>query len=120
MVAAVIRDQLDDLDEIQKQHTTDNDPDEDDTSGPSTITDPNYHDLLGSKSSSYSFADLEKNHSDDSAFRNFRIRLADFLNDLLPTSGISLPNGKRIKFKAGDVTVCGLQKPSFLSLPLLK
>jgi hypothetical protein len=56
------------------------------------------HVTIGSPQSKITFENLEKQKISDVAFNRFRIRLADFFNDFLPSHGIPLPEGKRIKF----------------------
>ena len=56
----------------------------------------NTHVKLGSQQPLQTLRDLEASHVQDRAFQNFRVKLNDFLNILLPTSGIPLPGGKRI------------------------
>jgi len=56
----------------------------------------NAHVKLGSQQPLQTLQDLEASHVQDRAFQNFRVKLNDFLNILLPTSGIPLPGGKRI------------------------
>lgn len=58
--------------------------------------DSNAHVKLGSQQPVQTLRDLEASHFQDRAFQNFRVKLNDFLNILLPTSGIPLPGGKRI------------------------
>ncbi|THU83800.1 hypothetical protein K435DRAFT_822896 [Dendrothele bispora CBS 962.96] len=57
---------------------------------------------LGSISKIITLQDIENDHASNSSFSRFRIRLSDFMSDLLPTSGILLPNGKRINFKSHE------------------
>jgi hypothetical protein len=58
--------------------------------------DSNAHVKLGSQQPFQTLRDLEASHFQDRAFQNFRVKLNDFLNILLPTSGIPLPGGKCI------------------------
>ena len=58
--------------------------------------DSNAHVKLGSQQPLQTLQDLEASHFQDRAFQNFRVKLNDFLNILLPTSGIPLPGGKCI------------------------
>ena len=55
---------------------------------------------LGAKRKPLSFSSLEEEMKDDLAFRNFRIRFGEFLNNFLPIYGHALPDGKRIRFHA--------------------
>ncbi|KAG1858282.1 hypothetical protein C8R48DRAFT_748763 [Suillus tomentosus] len=52
-----------------------------------------FHVKLGSKQPSETFDAIEKLHQDDQVFHNFRINLNEFLNILLPSSDIPLPEG---------------------------
>ncbi|KAH7917201.1 hypothetical protein BV22DRAFT_1188491, partial [Leucogyrophana mollusca] len=47
-------------------------------------------------------AAIEDTHKSDRAFQNFRIKLANYLNDALPCHGIPLPNDRRIKLVPAD------------------
>ncbi|KAG1741895.1 uncharacterized protein EDB91DRAFT_1237102 [Suillus paluster] len=60
-----------------------------------------FHVKLGSKQPSETFDAIEKAHQDDQAFGNFRIKLNDFLNVLLPSSNIPLPDSKQDKVIIG-------------------
>jgi hypothetical protein len=60
---------------------------------------------VGSKQTPCCFKDLEDRYKSDPAFKRFRIRLADFLNILLPSYQIPLPGG-RIKLQPEN-TVSG-------------
>ncbi|KAJ3834010.1 hypothetical protein F5878DRAFT_697660 [Lentinula raphanica] len=62
----------------------------------------NAHIHIGSKLKPISFAQLE---SESSLFRQIHIRAADFMSNLLPTSGIPLPHGERIKFTVDSMVV---------------
>ncbi|KIJ07738.1 hypothetical protein PAXINDRAFT_25695, partial [Paxillus involutus ATCC 200175] len=60
------------------------------------------HVKLGSTQDPQSFRDLEESRKSDAAFTNFRLKLNDFLNILLPNSRIPLPGGKCIQLMAID------------------
>jgi hypothetical protein len=60
------------------------------------------HAIVGSKQSKHSFEDLDKLKKSEVGFQGFRIRLARFFNNFLPSHGIALPGGKQIKFQASD------------------
>ncbi|KAG2047496.1 hypothetical protein BDR06DRAFT_897233 [Suillus hirtellus] len=59
-------------------------------------TNSSFHVKLGSKQPSETFDVIEKLHQDDQVFHNFHINLNEFLNILLPSSDIPLPEGKCI------------------------
>ncbi|KAH0834917.1 hypothetical protein J3R83DRAFT_10592 [Lanmaoa asiatica] len=63
------------------------------------------HIQLSSKQDAMSFWDLEDAHKSDAAFRNFCISLNNFLNILLPNSGIPLLGRKCIQLMANDMIV---------------
>lgn len=72
-----------------------------------------FHVKLGSKQPPETFDAIEKAHQDDQAFGNFRIKLNDFLNVLLPSSDIPLPDGRRIHLRGNNhvrypFSVCSL------------
>ncbi|KAG1908935.1 uncharacterized protein F5891DRAFT_974216 [Suillus fuscotomentosus] len=54
-------------------------------------TNSSFHVKLGSKQPLETFDAIEKLHQDDQVFHNFRINLNEFLNILLPSSDIPLP-----------------------------
>jgi hypothetical protein len=80
---------LDELDEFEN---------DEDLQGADIIEgmDSNGNVKLGSQQPIQTLRDLEASHFQDRAFQNFRVKLNDFLNILLPTSGIPLPGGKHI------------------------
>lgn len=92
VVSSQIQDALDDLDAHGKA-----DPDE-----PDDLESPldNVHLRVGSKLKPVNFGEIES--TDPSLFSRFHIRVSDFLSDLLPQSGIPLPEGRRIKFTVED------------------
>ncbi|KAG1829439.1 hypothetical protein EV424DRAFT_1470719 [Suillus variegatus] len=57
---------------------------------------------LGARQNDVFFADIEQSHATDRAFFGFRIKLNQFLNDLLPNNAIPLPNEMHIRFQACD------------------
>jgi hypothetical protein len=75
---------------------------EDSDLGQGTLTANSGHVTLGSRQPAHSFQEVEEAHNDDAAFKDFRIKLGNFLSDSLPAYGIPLPEGKRIKFRADD------------------
>ncbi|KAJ8074178.1 hypothetical protein PM082_012470 [Marasmius tenuissimus] len=89
LIAGIIRGQLEMLDEVS----------EDDEGGESTA-DP--HIFLGSKCRLISFEQFEQDRTLDPSFSRFRIRLSDFMSNLLPLSSIPLPAGRRINFQAHE------------------
>ncbi|KAG1849526.1 hypothetical protein F4604DRAFT_1883786 [Suillus subluteus] len=58
-----------------------------------------FHVKLGSRQHSQTFDAIEEAHRDDQAFGNFRVKLNNFLNLLLPSSNIPLPEGKHIHLR---------------------
>jgi hypothetical protein len=60
------------------------------------------HVNLGSKQPPLTFDAIQTAHQADQAFSNFRVKLNDFLNVLLPSSSIPLPEGKRIHLRGTD------------------
>ncbi|KIK76220.1 hypothetical protein PAXRUDRAFT_18365 [Paxillus rubicundulus Ve08.2h10] len=98
---------LDELDEAER----DEDLQEDTSSSARLATDPELipdssgHVKLGSMQEAQSFQVLEESRKSDVAFQNFRTKLNNFLNILLPTSGIPLLGGKCIQLTAKDQVV---------------
>jgi hypothetical protein len=103
-VSALIRDEINILDHMDDDggdpDTTQNDLDS------NSLAANSGHVELGSKQSLWSFEALEQSHSSDGAFKDFRKKLSAFLNVHLPAYKIPLPNGKPVKFQAGDSIVC--------------
>ncbi|KAG2751664.1 hypothetical protein P692DRAFT_201838757 [Suillus brevipes Sb2] len=60
------------------------------------------HVNLGSKQPPLTFDAIQTAHQADQAFSNFRVKLNDFLNVLLPSSSIPLPEGKHIHLRGTD------------------
>lgn len=60
----------------------------------------NMHITVGSKLKAVTYAELAG--VDSSLFARFHIRVSEFLSNLLPTSGIELPDGKRIMYTVND------------------
>ncbi|THH17255.1 hypothetical protein EUX98_g9164 [Antrodiella citrinella] len=56
------------------------------------------HVIAGSLQLPESFSSIEERHRGNNLFKNFRTRLANYLSNMLPLSGIPLPNGRRIAF----------------------
>jgi hypothetical protein len=104
MVGKFIRDQINDLDEIRQREwkaTMDIDGEAEDEAPQDTgVQQDNV--ALGSKQRVISFQELEDEKKEDSAFHRFRIRLAQFLTDFLPTYGLQLPRGKAVKLAPND------------------
>ncbi|KAJ3832869.1 hypothetical protein F5878DRAFT_591241 [Lentinula raphanica] len=98
VVASQIQDAIDLLDAHMKPLKSDDPEDSQETDLPLD----NFHLKLGSKLKPVTFGQLE---SAGSVFQRLHIRVSDFLSDLLPQSGIPLPDGKRIKFNANDKLV---------------
>ncbi|KAG1735246.1 hypothetical protein EDD22DRAFT_982430 [Suillus occidentalis] len=60
------------------------------------------HVNLGSKQPPLTFDVIQTAHQADQAFSNFRVKLNDFLNVLLPSLSIPLPEGKHIHLRGTD------------------
>ncbi|KAG2143770.1 uncharacterized protein EDB93DRAFT_1241355 [Suillus bovinus] len=60
------------------------------------------HVKLGSKQPPLTFDAIQMAHQADQAFSNFCIKLNNFLNVLLPSSSIPLPEGKHIHLRGTD------------------
>ncbi|KAF9459908.1 hypothetical protein BDZ94DRAFT_1267182 [Collybia nuda] len=58
---------------------------------------------LGSGLPPCTFEEFQAAHQQDPAFTRFRLKLGEFMTKFLPIYGISLPNGKAIKFQAEDM-----------------
>ncbi|EGO19929.1 hypothetical protein SERLADRAFT_373989 [Serpula lacrymans var. lacrymans S7.9] len=69
-------------------------------SGP--VNDGTGHVSLGSIRPSVTFQALEQLQKDDVAFNGFRIKLANFLNNFLPSINVPLPGGRHIKLSTAD------------------
>ncbi|KAJ7468650.1 hypothetical protein FB451DRAFT_1340298 [Mycena latifolia] len=98
LVGKRIRDQLNDLDEIFRQEW-EGEPEEEEIG-----TDPEQLDnvVIGAPDPVISLQRLEELKRDDTAFRRFRIRLAEFLSNSLLLYGHALPEGKHIKLILED------------------
>ncbi|KIJ58540.1 hypothetical protein HYDPIDRAFT_184182 [Hydnomerulius pinastri MD-312] len=102
-----MRTELDELDEYEGDEDLREDMN---SSTGSAIDSESVHDYsahvkLGVTQEEQSFRELEESRKSDAAFQNFRVKLNNFLNILLPTSGIQLPGGKRIQLKAEDKVI---------------
>ncbi|KAJ7086268.1 hypothetical protein C8R44DRAFT_650957 [Mycena epipterygia] len=93
MVGKYIRDQLDDLDELDMEDDTPFDAERDVPSDMEQLGNV----AIGGKRKWISFLNLENEMQQDAAFHNFRIRLSDFLSNFLPTYGHNLPVHKLIR-----------------------
>lgn len=105
MVGKFIRDQINDLDELW-QHEWDENEDEAEGDSPRDTELPIENIALGSKQRLISFCQLEEENSADPAFQRFRIKLAKFLTEFLPTYGHKLPNDKPISLRSDDEVRC--------------
>jgi hypothetical protein len=85
------------IDELDERYRID---EEQEGSGSSSTFD---HVVIGSPQPKIAFRDLEEQKKSDIAFTRFRIRLADFFNNFLPSHGIKLPGGKLVKFSKDDM-----------------
>ncbi|KAG1733838.1 hypothetical protein EDB19DRAFT_1896555 [Suillus lakei] len=65
-------------------------------------TSNSFHVKLGSKQPPLTFDAIQMAHQADQAFINFRVKLNDFLNVLLPSLSIPLPEGKHIHLRGTD------------------
>lgn len=70
------------------------------------------HVLLTSRQKTVSLGIFEESHADDIAFRNWRTKLADYFNIMVPASGKLLPYGRRIRFTRED-EVCTIDVLAF-------
>ncbi|KAL0564298.1 hypothetical protein V5O48_017752 [Marasmius crinis-equi] len=98
LVAGIIRGQLDTLDSLL-------DIDESESENIESSHDQDPHISLGSKRGLVTFECLEQEHANNAVFSRFRIRLSNFMSDLLPSSNIVLPGGRRIKFQPHEKIV---------------
>lgn len=109
MVADRIRRRLFEFDEAQRQADEEDLLEQDDSlvdviDRPISTSNV-FHVKLGSRQHSQTFDAIEEAHRDDQAFGNFRVKLNNFLNLLLPSSNIPLPEGKHIHLR-GTYEVC--------------
>ncbi|KAG2060446.1 hypothetical protein BDR06DRAFT_1053585, partial [Suillus hirtellus] len=65
-------------------------------------TSNSFHVKLGSKQPLLTFDAIQTAHQADQAFINFHVKLNDFLNVLLPSLSILLPEGKHIHLRGTD------------------
>lgn len=110
VVAAVTQNEIDEYDAYHQ-------PDPDIPEDLETPTD-NTHFTIGSKLKEISFAELTV--KDPVLFARFHIRVSDFMSDLLPTSGIPLPGGRRIVYSASDMVssqILHIFKGTYLAEP---
>lgn len=94
MVSALISDRIEALDAFNHS--------QDDEESENSFDNTTEHIILGSKERPITFSDLEALHAQDSAFKDFRKKLNNFLNVFLPALSIPLPNNQRIQFRAND------------------
>lgn len=92
MVATLIQSQIDAYDAYHR-------PDPDVPDDLETPTD-NVHFTIGSKLREITYATLLE--QDPARFARFHIRVSEFMSNLLPASGIPLPEGRRISYTAAD------------------
>lgn len=90
-VSKYIRDQLDDLDGLLL----------DDGEVPRDLEQLT-NVVVGAKRPPVTFENLEQEFAKDSAFQRFRVRFSDYISDFLQHYNYGLPNGRRIKYTAGD------------------
>ncbi|KAJ7059195.1 hypothetical protein C8F01DRAFT_1370778 [Mycena amicta] len=122
-VGTYIREQLDDLDALDQQHTSaetigngDDGPEVAQEVEPEDI-EPLGNTVVGSIRKKISFAMLEAERSDDAAFRDFRARFSTFLSNFLVAFGHGLPNNRPVKFlREQEVRPCGFLQVYFKSL----
>ncbi|KAK7692929.1 hypothetical protein QCA50_004569 [Cerrena zonata] len=109
VVSAYIKDRIKSLDDFIKSQE-----DEESENGPNDIT---QHIILGSPDPSTTFSNLEALYSSNSAFRNFRKKLNNFLNIFLPALSIPLPDNRKIHFNPDDkITRCKFLKVNYESM----
>ena len=94
MVSALIWDRVNILDEFELSQNNEESED--------FPNNPTEHIILGSKEKPISFSDLEAHHINDSAFRNFRKKLNNFLTIFLQGLSVPLPDNKPIHLKSSD------------------
>lgn len=94
MVSALISDQIEALDDFH--HSQENEESE------NASSDTIQHITVGSKEHPITFSDLEAQHANDSAFKDFRRKLNGFLNIFLPALLGSLPGNKWIQLKSHE------------------
>lgn len=106
MAADHIRRRLFEFDDHQRQLDEEDLLEEEDF--PATVverpvsTSNSFHVKLGSKQPPLTFDVIQTAHQADQAFINFRVKLNDFLNVLLPSLSIPLPEGKHIHLRGTD------------------
>ncbi|KAK7680232.1 hypothetical protein QCA50_016741 [Cerrena zonata] len=109
VVSAYIKDRIKSLDDFIKSQE-----DEESENGPNDIT---QHIILGSPDPSTTFSNLEALYSSNSAFRNFRKKLNNFLNIFLPALSIPLPDNRKIHFNPDNkITRCKFLKVNYESM----
>jgi hypothetical protein len=113
LVAAVIRQHIDDQDQLLRQEYFVDDDDAELT--PPQLDEP--HSSVWGKRENVEFQMLEESHSDDLAFSQFRIRFNKFLNEFLAAHQIPLPGGRLVQFRKED-TVSSIWSPFLHSLPV--
>jgi hypothetical protein len=91
-VAAIIRDQLDELDDA-----THGNRDMSDGGGNSVE-----HISIGAKSSPSTFQEFDEAHQGNEGFQHFRANLSQFMTSFLTANNIPLPDNKPVKFQPSD------------------
>jgi hypothetical protein len=91
-VSALVRSQLDDLDEAKDK------PGDDEAA-----TDILEHVSLGSNQKGCTLRSVEQDHAGDRRFHNFRTRLSRFFNIFFPAHNIPLPSNKPITFEPDNL-----------------
>ncbi|KAJ7734783.1 hypothetical protein DFH07DRAFT_870865 [Mycena maculata] len=102
MVSKFIRDQLNDLDDIEQRDSEASGTEEAEGETPPDTEQLMDNITLGSKMIGISLGDLEAQMSTDPAFQRFRLKLSDFLSYFLATYRNELPGRRPIKLRAED------------------
>jgi hypothetical protein len=104
LVSALIRAQLDELDNVEDvEDHPDGQPDDIQKGAEEETVSLSDHISLGAERPSRTLEAVEEDHSGDPRFQAFRTRLAKFFNTFLPAYGIPFPNGQPIKFSPTDL-----------------
>ena len=104
LVSALIRAQLDELDDVEDAEADpDGQPDDIQKGAEEDSVSLSDHISLGAEKPPCTLEAVEEDHSSDPRFQAFRTRLAKFFNTFLPAYKIPFPNGQPIKFRPTDL-----------------
>jgi hypothetical protein len=98
LVSAVIREDIDNLDEFRRTQATRLDEDSEDYEAPLLP----HAALCAKEKKPVTFQTLEDSHPEDPAFRQLRAKLNAFLNIFFPAYNIPLPSSGRITLDRND------------------